>query len=103
LAQRQQQFNAQATQTAGAASIAGRATASASAARATKTAAVQIPTATVQPTAGSDVTSPPPAPDGVAATPAMSDLTPTCDGAATWVTDVPSTTVQCRSDGWVTV
>ncbi len=103
LAQRQQQINAQATQTANAQTAQGRATASASAVRATQTAAAQIPTATAQPTTGSDVTSPPPAPDGVAATPVLSDLTPTCDGVATWVTDVPSTTVQCRGDGWVTV
>jgi eukaryotic-like serine/threonine-protein kinase len=103
LAQRQQQLNAQAAQTATASTVSGRATASASAVRATRTAAAQIPTATAQPTAGSDVTSPPPAPDGVAATPALSDLTPTCDGGAPWVTDVPSTKAQCRSDGWVTV
>jgi hypothetical protein len=103
LAQRQQRINAQQTQTAATAAALGHATATASAVRATQTAAGQIPTATAQPTPGSDVTSPPPLPDGVATTPVLSDLTPTCDGAATWVTDVPTTKAQCRDDGWVTV
>src|SRR5262249_54103576 len=90
LAQRQQRTNPPATLTANAQSTQGRATASASAVRATQTAAAQIPTATGQLTIGSDVTSPPPAPDGVAAASVLSDLTPTCDGAAAWVTDGPS-------------
>jgi hypothetical protein len=64
----------------------------------TATASAYIPTATAPATLATDVTSPPPAPDGVAAI-YVADVSPTCHGGnPAWVVD-NATKVTCQTNG----
>jgi hypothetical protein len=64
----------------------------------TATASAFIPTATAPATLSTDMTSPPPAPDGTSAI-ALADISPTCHGGnPAWVVD-NATKVICQSNG----
>jgi hypothetical protein len=111
---RSDQLNAQATQTAGAratnaarppttpptvpATVDAQATQTAVAVVQTATASAYIPTATAPASLTTDVTSPPPAPDGVGSI-FLADVSPTCHGGnPAWVVDV-ATKVTCQTNG----